>query len=460
MRRIAVLALLVLSSGCLGALDTDQADAPDDLAEEPIREAQLSPGDRSASEVAVATDPTNPAHVVAAANSDTSEEDGFGVYETTDAGQTWNATSYTADEVRQPPEGPSFEAISDPVPAFGPEGTLYLAGLTVLPTSAIFVAESPDGDQVFEETHIVHESDVASEFNDKEWLGVNPRTGTLHVAWQQEPALDQLRQLEQEAGVDADIGEIVHSRSTDGGDSWTDPRVVSRGMQSNGTQIAFTAEKAHMIWVNYDANTIDHVTSTDDGETWSDPEPIAPVATVAPYERYQRMHTLPALAADETGSDVYAVWHDSAHGDADVLAAASPDAGETWTDPVRVHDDEPGNGVIQFYPWATVDPDGNLHVTWYDARHNPQEPTFAYHHALAEGPALNFTPTGPVSNETFTPFAGDEQGNGTVTLGDYTGVAASEAGVFPAWADARENRAQVFGARVAGEGAHRGERIE
>jgi hypothetical protein len=440
-RALVCIALLALLAGCLGATDDSGPAADGDAS---IVEAQLSPDERNASEVAIATDPTDPTHVVAAANSNDGGESAFGVYRSTDAGQTWTANSYAASEVRQPGEGPPFEAISDPVPAFGPDGTLYLAGLAYLPTSAIFVAESPDGDADFEETHIVHESDVAGRFNDKEWLGVNPRTGTLHMAWQQEPALDQLRQVEYETGADADVGEIVYTRSTDGGDSWTEPRVVSRGMQSNGTQIAFTAEKAHMLWVNYDTNTLDHVTSTDDGESWSDPEPIAPVDTVPPYEGYSRMHTLPALATDEDGSDVYAVWHDNAGGDADILATASPDAGETWIDPVQVHEDP--DDTIQFYPWAALGPEDRIHVSFYDARPDPDKPAFDYRLASAPGPELDFTPAQPVSNETFTPFA--DQDNGTVTLGDYTGVAASEAGVFPAWTDARAEQPQVFGARV------------
>ncbi len=444
---LGLLVLLVLVAGCLGTSDEDGTQAPD--GEQPrVLESPLTPEDREASEVAIATDPTDPAHVVAAANSDTSQEDAFGVYETTDAGQTWTATSYPADEVRQPPEGPPFDAISDPVPAFGPDGTLYLAGLAFLPTSAIFVAESPDGDASFETTHIVHESDVAGRFNDKEWLGVNPRTGTLHMAWQTEPAMDQLRGIEHETGLDVDVGEIVYTRSTDGGDSWTEPEVVSRGLHSNGTQVAFTENAAHMIWTNYETKTIDYVRSTDDGQTWTDPVGIGPVTPVAPYERYPRMHTLPSLAADETGSGIYGVYHDAANGDADVLALASADEGDEWSEPVRVHDDEANNGVIQFYPWAAVDPAGSLHVTWYDARPNPDEPTFGFYHASAEGPGLNFSASQPVSNETFTPFAGEQASNGTITLGDYTGLAASEAGIFPAWTDGRDGRAVVYGARI------------
>jgi hypothetical protein len=438
---IVAVAGLGLAAGCLGTTDpTEEASDPteEDLAP---AEARLSPEAYNASEVTVETDPIDPEHVVAAANSEGPEGAGFGVYESTDGGATWNATFFAPEDVRQPPDGAPFEAISDPVLAFGPNGTLYLSGLAYLPSSAVFVAESPDGDAEFETTHVVHESDVAAGFNDKEWLGVNPDTGTLIVAWQKEPALDQLRTVEQEAGADADVGEIVFARSTDGGDSWSDPEVVSRGMQSNGTQVAFTSGGgvAHMLWVNYDTNTLDHVRSTDDGATWSDPQPVAPVDTVPPYPRYPRMHTLPALASDADGTELYAVWHDNATGDADVLAVASPDEGETWTEPVRVTDDEPGNGVIQMYPWADVGPNGTLHVAWYDARETPETPAFGFYHSSAPGPSLNFSADERVSNATFEPFA-DEPGGSAVTLGDYTGIAASEAGVVPAWADARHDR--------------------
>ncbi len=413
-----------------------------------VVEHQLTPDDHAASEVSIAADPSDPDHLVAAANSAGPEEAGFGVYETRDAGGTWTASMFTPDQVRsEPAEGPAFQSLSDPVVAFGPGGELYLAGLAFLPTSAVFVAVSPDGDSTFEESHVAFESDVVARFNDKEWIAASPATGTLLLTWQMEPALDQLRSVEAATGLDVDVGEIVVARSTDAGASWSEPEVVSRGLHNNGTQVTYTeGGVAQMAWVNYETHTLDHIRSTDDGVSWSDPAPIATVRTVPPFERYARMHTLPALVSQPNGSGVYAVWHDARSGDADIYAVASGDGGQTWGPEVRVNDDTVSE-AIQFYPWATVAPDGDLHVTWYDAREDPDTPGLRFYHASAPGPGLAFSPNEPISNATIHPFA-DDPGGSAISLGDYTGLAASQSGVFPAWASVADDRAVVHAARI------------
>lgn len=444
------LAVLVVSVGCLGS-QLDDVEDRTRQATEGI-ERQLTPDDQGASEVSIAADPTDPSHLVAAANS----EGGFGVYVSRDAGQSWEVSRFEPSDVGSG-QAAGFQAISDPVVAFGPGGTVYLAGLAYLPTSAVFVAESRDGGQTWDEVHFVHESDPAVNFNDKEWLAVNPESGTLVMSWQMEPAVDQLRSVEGLTGADVDIGDIVVSRSTDGGESWTEPAKISRGMHSNGTQVAIGRDgTVYALWVNYETNTLDHAKSTDDGETFSDPEPVADVDTVPAYARYSRMHTLPALAVSEDGHAVYAVWHDNRTGDADVRAVASFDGGKTWAESVRVTDDEPGNGVLQVYPWATVGPDDRLHVSFYDTRQDPGHPKLAYYHTAAAPGSLDFGPDRMVSNRTFTAFAepgcGGPQGDpceGARSLGDYTGITASQAGVFPAWADGRGDTSRVFAGRLA-----------
>lgn len=454
MRLVYLVTAALLVAGCLGGEQATPDEAPGDAVQTPLERA-LTPEDASASEVSIAANPTDGGHLVAAANS----EGGFGVYVTRDAGETWTAHRFDPEDASTGPAGPShYTGLSDPVVAFSLDGSeVYLAALAYLPTSAVIVAVSHDGGETFPETHVVDESEPGATFNDKEWLGVNPETGTLLVAWQREPALDQLRGVEHRSGVDADVGVIVVSRSTDGASSWSQPEIVSRGFHSNGTQVAFTeGDRAHMLWVNYETNTLDHVASDDDGQTWTEPEAIAGVDTVPPYPRYERMHTLPAMVADPDGQAVYAVWHDDRHGDADVLAVASDDAGETWGPTVRVNQDPIANGVIQFYPWAAVDPTGQLHISWYDARQAPDEPRLAYYHAQAPGPSLNISNATPVSTETFTAFCEEAPsgptGSGSCedhrSLGDYTGLAATETGVFPAWADGRGNQSRIFAARV------------
>lgn len=453
MRNALVAIVCLLAAGCVGALD--DAGPTDDLQDrtEPV-ERRLTPEDTSASEVSIAADPTDPQHLVAAANS----EGGFGVYLSRDGGDNWTAHRFEPSDVRTPPgESSRFQALSDPVVDISPDGErVYLSGLAYLPTSAVFVAVSEDGGETFPDTYLVDESDPAADFNDKEWLGVSPETGTLLVAWQKEPALDQLRSVEHRTGVDADVGRIVVSRSTDEGRTWSEPTEISRGMHSNGTAIAFTeGGRAQIIWVNYETDTLDHVMSTDDGRTWTDPQPIAEVDTVPPYPRYQRMHTLPALTADPDGSAVYAVWHDNRNGHADVYAVASDDAGQTWGPAVRVNQDPADSGAEQIYPWADVGPDDRLHVSWYDTREDPETPLLAFYHASAPGPSLDFGDDHQVSNRTFEAFCEEAPEPGSSgacdeqrSLGDYTSIVATEDAIVPAWADGRAETSKIHAALI------------
>lgn len=448
------LAVALLLAGCI--TPDDLAPASRDLPEVPGDEAEalerrLTASDASASEVHIEADPADPEHLVAAANS----EGGFDVYVSWDAGATWNRTHVSPGEVADATGRAAFAGLSDPVLAFGPDGTVYLSGLAYVPTSTVFVARSPDGGTSWPEASIVHESDPALRFNDKEWMAASPATGTLLVAWQMEPAMDQGRNLEFLPGVDPDPGNIVVSRSTDGGESWSDPLQVDRGTHNNGTQVVFGPDgQAHLLWVNYPRQTLDYVTSHDDGRTWTDPTAVAgDVEPVPPFDRYERMHTLPGLAVGPGGETLAAVWHDARRGEADVWAVASADGGDIWTDETLVTGGEDRGAVPQVYPWVAVDPDGRVHASWYDASPDPDVPLLDYRHAAAPGPGLDFGEPEPASTEAFQAFSTPETDEDTHrSLGDYTGLAASEAGVFPAWADGRGDAARVFAARLPAPG--------
>ncbi len=56
------------------------------------------------------------------------------------------------------------------------------------------------------------------------------------------------------------------------------------------------------------------------------------------------------------------------NGDIDVYFAESLNNGIEWTVPLRVNDDEVGNGIMQDLLWADFDEDGDLVVTWRDRR--------------------------------------------------------------------------------------------
>lgn len=444
---IAAFALGLLFGGCLAAPNVV---VPAPAVEPPgIIERQLTPKGATASEVSVAANPKDPNNLVASANG----AGGLPVYWTKDGGLNWTASVLPTHRVGKPsgaPDTPSrFLGLGDPALAFGPDGSAYLAGLAIIPTSGVFVAKSRDGGETWPQVTMVHESDLVASFNDKEWIGVSPK-GTVIVVWQKEPLLDSLRGVEGQTGLDVDVGDIVFSRSTDGGLTWSLPTRVSRGLHNNGTQVVFTADgRGHMLWVNYETGTLDYVSSENDGATWTQPRPVASIKYSGPLPRYSRMHTLPGLAASPTGPTLAATWHDSRNGDLDIYAVASADGGRTWGDPVRVNSDAERNGNHQLFPWVAVDHEDRIHVTFYDPRDDPARPKFLFYHAAADDAKLAFGENRPVSLVPFTAFRGAASpDNESRSLGDYTGLAATTAGLFPVWADGRLNRSAVFSSRA------------
>lgn len=420
----ALLLAVALGGALAGCLSGGEAPPPP-AAVRCLTDALATPATESASEVSLAIDPTDPDHIVAAANS----AGGFGVYTSLDGGANWAAELVDGLALLGPQA--AAIALSDPALAFAPDGTLHMAGLAYIPTSQVFVASraTPTGPWT---AHTVWQSEIAATFNDKEWLGIDPVTGTMIVAWQREPAMDSLRTVEQTlmGAADLDLGLIVMSRSMDAGVTWSLPQQVSgSSLHNNGTQVAFTSDgRAHIVWVDYEVPGLVHAISTDGGVTWSDPSPIADLHIAHAFGAFARMHTLPGLAQHEDGLAV--VWHDAGADAADILLATYD--GKAWSEAQRVPDDGEGSGRVQVYPWAAIDGEGALHVTYYSGE---VDGLFTYRAAtLRDGAWGSPVDLGPVFDLV--------DANGSVAdLGDYTAAAAVGSVLHAAWSqpDAERN---------------------
>src|SRR5262249_28081605 len=80
---------------------------------------------------------------------------------------------------------------SDPVVAFGPDGTAYASTLLIdlsCPAASVGVSRSTDGGRTFSPPVIVHHSESCLESDDKSWLVVDtnrrsPHYGRLYEFW-------------------------------------------------------------------------------------------------------------------------------------------------------------------------------------------------------------------------------------------------------------------------------------
>ncbi len=176
-------------------------------------------------------------------------------------------------------------------------------------------------------------------------------------------------------GTDFDI---LFSRSTDAGATWTDPAPLNTNAASDSGvdgQPQLTTDGAGnwlAVWFSQDdfGGTIGtdrdilFSRSTDNGATWTAPAPLNTNAASDTYFDYRVQ-----LTTDGQGNWV-AVWQssDDLEGtigtDPDILFARSTDIGATWTAPAPLNTYADSDSSYDFNPQLTTDGQGNWVAVW------------------------------------------------------------------------------------------------
>jgi hypothetical protein len=148
----------------------------------------------------------------------------------------------------------------------------------------------------------------------------------------------------------------------------------------------------------------------------------------------------PGLAWDRSGGPfngrLYLMYTDrpsTASNDTDIYVRYSNDNGSTWSSPVRVNDDPPGNGKSQFLPKVALDQtSGYLAVCWYDCRNSAGNNTAEFWATISTDGGQTFLPNVKVSTGTSSAIVAAV---GSFNFGDYTGLAFHGGTFYPCWAD-------------------------
>jgi hypothetical protein len=430
---------------------------------DPDSNSEINVGPAQVNEADIQINPVDPLNVVAAAN-DYAQPSGahwVGYYWSRDGGKTWGQ-----DLLPGYPGSGSITTLSgmggsgDPALAFDSKGNVYLAGIAfaVAPVpgpnpgrdSIVFVAKSADGGETYSQITVVARAVSKFTFHDKEWIAIDPTNDYVYMVWVRFNA--------------AAIGEMVFSRSTNGGLTWSTPRIISNAttgeFQVQGAYPVVTADGTlHITWVDFQTSKIRYVRSTDHGSTFTAPVDIADVdepPSPLPNATY-RTALLPQTAADTGFSQfqgsIYVAWNDYRNGDTDVYMTFSRDGGNSWTDEFRVNTNPEGDGSDQFMPDIAVTPQGHVVLVWYDRRDDPNNTLVRPYFAISVDGGLNWTDmaVGPAFNGDYggTSFLSGE----SHLIGDYIGISASERFCALAWADTRngspqEPNSDIYGARV------------
>ena len=376
---------------------------------------------------------------------------GSGVAYSTDGGQTFTDTGGL------PTGGANTTLLGDPSLTACSDGKFYY--------SSIYFPNSPDsalavnvgtftGINLSWTTPMIAATST-NDFLDKEWLTCDRLTNTLYMTYTR--------------FVNGNVGNTTELRveiikSTNGGTSWTAPLVLESST-TESVQICYVAtgpnSEVYTMW----ERGIDDLSAVNTKLEFRrsfnfavsfDPKVIVRTMTPSFFPAmvgFNREDTLEigTVAVDNSAGahrgNLYAIWVERESGGGekrDVFVATSSDQGGTWSAPVKVNDDPPGND--QAMPWVSVNSQGAVEAVWYDYRNwRGMYTTDLYAARSTDGGTtfgLNFRVT-TVPSSWFAPL--------TITpnFGDYIASASEGTGFYPAWADSRNNDIDVWATHIA-----------
>ena len=370
-------------------------------------------------EVTISINPTNLLNLAAGANIDY-------YYYSMDGGLTWTEGHLAS----------TLGVYGDPCVIFDPDGNLCYSHLSIPSSESwldrIVVQKSSDGGMTWNDGIGVGLNPPKQQ--DKEWLAADFTNSAYHnnlyIAWTEFDAYG--------SSDPNDSTRILFSRSTDSGDSWSQPvRISDRGGDClDGDSTVEGAVPAvgpngevYVSWAGPLGIMFDK--STDGGVTFGDDIFVTsqPGGWDFDVSGISRCNGLPVTACDISNSayrgNIYVLWSDQRNGvnDTEIFLIKSTNGGQTWGNTVRVNSDTTGRQ--QFFPWIAIDPiTGFIYVIFYDRRETAGDTTDVYVAKSTDGGEsfINFK----VSESSFLPVD-------SVFFGDYINIAAMDSKIYPIW---------------------------
>ena len=266
---------------------------------------------------------------------------------------------------------------------------------------------------------------------DKHWAVVDPQTNAIYVTW---------TQFDQYGSSSPDCqSNIMFSKSVDAGFSWS-PAIQINEVSGDCIDSDNTTEGAvpavgpngeiYVSWAGPAGIVFDR--SLDGGQTWLDQD-IFITDQIGGWDfdipGISRSNGMPVTVCDlsngPNNGTIYVNFADQRFGanDTDVWLVKSTDGGNSWSEPLRVNDDPPGNQ--QFFTWMAIDQTtGYLYVVFYDRRNHDDNNTDVYLAVSTDG-GDSFNNI-QISESPFIPWE-------NVFFGDYNNISVTNNLVRPIW---------------------------
>jgi hypothetical protein len=350
---------------------------------------------------------------------------------------------------------PGFFHAGDPGLAVGNNGTFFFADLcfdfsTAPALSGVCVTAGRRQGRTIDWRTPVYAASSLPDFLDKSFIATDRQGQDVYVSYTRFQFVDTTfvgQPIEVVASHDAGRSfgpPVVVGPFIGLGQQWSEPAVGPNG-------------EVYVTWIretSLGSATVQIVISksTDGGRTFTPPLVVQTIdpgfAAPSGYNR-EDMIDPPRIDVARTGryrGEVYVVYHAAGADGPEVFLTRSPD-GFSWSATVLVNDDVTD---FQFWPVVAVEPGGNVDVMWYDRRLNPGTAITNTFWSQSTDNGRTFRPNVRLSDvgSDWAAAAWDAIPN----FGDYNDISAGGNRTYAAWGDGRLGDPDVFFSELKGTG--------
>ena len=364
-----------------------------------------------------------------------------GIYVTTNGGASWHGSDTCKGE-------PIPFHGGDPGIAIDRNGTFIITRLGRSPFVGLYSHYSTDNGMTWSAQQVLSTDDLERAGVESDVNPASPYFGRTYAAWVKFALPFPL----------------MLAYTDDGAQSWTDPMQVNSPVnRSAGGDVAIgPGGEVYCCWAGVTESSpfkeilAGFARSGDGGESWTVTEnafPMNGITGILENKGNIRVNGLPNIAVD-TGSGprkgwIYIVTGEKnlapAGSDPDIILHRSEDGGLTWSEGIRVNQDEVSNGKTQYFPSIHVDRFGGVNVLFYDDRHTSSDSAGVFLARSTDG-GESWTEW-EVSDHNFRPVSIGGLGQGY--QGDNIDITSNDSRLWPVWMDNSTGIYQVWTAPLS-----------
>ena len=338
-------------------------------------------------EPSAAANPANPDQIVATwmANTDSSYQ--TMVATSGDGGATWTVPTVVSATACAGGAA-AAKGSGDDWAAFGPDGRAYVSTMALdLGTpghNALVVSTSTDTGRTWSPSRIAAPSNTPTFNYDNLELTADPtRPGAVYLATTQYQSAVPGKPADTK-NPQSFAGPAAFTRSTDGGQTWTEIRPVTPLIGGGRISAPLVlvdprTKKLHMVYFREhgDSALVGVITSEDQGDHWSAERLVAPFVRLTDYPSttikfggkfgITTAQDILQGAIDPESGRIFVAFADARHTQGKFLSVSltSSADGITWTQPVEVN---PTMAAHAWLPSVAIDSAGRLGVSYLDVR--------------------------------------------------------------------------------------------